>query len=218
MSNDFFGRFGDSVEFLNQKDFETKWREIGTEVPARTRGRKTDHRERFCLNAYLRYALDEGWLVFPFKVRKDEGPDCWINWDDRSLGWEHTDAGSPEFQKWLTEIEASSEVADLFPGDGWAGDFPNQQWRDDVWSAIASKLKRYGGSPPGGSEGCDLLVYDNTEMPLPISEEEIDEGTVESALEDVRKRYHDFVGPNATKQPFRRVFVQSVGGHIFTAI
>jgi len=217
MPADFFEPFGPSVEFLNQKDFEAKWQEIGTEVPARTRGRTPDHRERFCLNAYLRYALDEGWLTFPFEVRKDEGPDCWITWDDRSLGWEHTDAGSPEHQKWLTETETGPEEVSISPGDGSVGGYLNQQWRDDVWSAIARKLKLYGGRPPGGSEGCDLFVYDNTETEI-LSEEDFSEAAAESAMADIRGRYRDFVGPNAIRQPFRRVLVQSVGGPILTVI
>jgi hypothetical protein len=71
----FFGGFGDEIQFHDAADLERKWRGIDLSVPGRTEGRKSYHRERYCLALYLRTLAHHSLLPLPIRVVKGEAPD-----------------------------------------------------------------------------------------------------------------------------------------------
>jgi len=102
----FFQKYGDEIEFGNAKDLRIKFSEINCSVPEATKGRTTDHRERYCLKYYLEELAKKEKLTFPLRVKKEESPDFLITMDNGvKIGLEVTEGTTPEYQRKIKEFE-----------------------------------------------------------------------------------------------------------------
>jgi predicted nucleotidyltransferase len=174
MADGFFGPLGDSFAAASDDELRDLLARVDATVPDRTQGGRSEHRERYSIVHYLRTLERHGLLSFPFKISKDEGPDFQLEMGSQIFGLEHTDAGSPEFQKATTALEKApkgswlvgtvvSEPGEPPAGRGFVGDEPQQLWTEQVLAAIRKKTEEL---LPSYRELPDyqLLVYDNTEL------------------------------------------------------
>lgn len=180
MTEGFFGARGDSFAAKDADELRARLDAVNTKVPDRKQGRRSEHRERYCIVHYLRTLGRNGLVEFPFKIQKGESPDFRIEMGAQLFGLEHADAGDEKFQKMVTELEKAppgSYLEKAPPGEkghrvrkpgepsqdpGYIGDEPEEQWTAEVLEAIKEKtqlLPKYEELPD-----YHLLLYDNTEV------------------------------------------------------
>src|ERR1700709_777373 len=61
---------GDELLFRNAEELERVLGELDSSVPGRTEGRRSHHRERYCVTRYLSTLSNSSLLSFPLKVLK----------------------------------------------------------------------------------------------------------------------------------------------------
>ena len=165
----FFGPHGKTLSVRDRADFEAKIRDVDHEVPGRTQGRTSVHRERYCILIWLRTIVRCSKIQFPFAISKCESPDFIIEHPAGSMGLEHTDAGSQEYQRWLTEIE-KPPVPQLLPNeDGYVELLPNEDgyvgdqeraWADDIKKAILNKQDKLKSEHFQKVNFYELMIYE----------------------------------------------------------
>lgn len=173
MPNDFFGALGNGFAARNAAELKARLGEIDTEVPRRTKGRRAEHRERYCIFHYLRTLQRSGLVRFPFQITKSESPDFRIEMGPEIFGLEHAEAGNEQFQQAATLLEQAPPGSYLEghrivrPGmvskdQGYIGDEPERLWTVEVLAAIKKKAQLL----PKYEELADyqLLLYDSTEV------------------------------------------------------
>ena len=129
----------------------------------RTQGDKEDYIFRRLVVAWK----EIGEMRFPVDVRAaahGQGePDFELRWPDgRALGVEVTEAGREEYQAWLTRSEVVRESGQV-TGLERHSDGPTKETVSEIMRAIESKVRTYDEGFYRGPDGCDLVVYDNTE-------------------------------------------------------
>jgi hypothetical protein len=120
-----------------------------------TKGQKED----YVLRRFLAACKSAVSLRFPLKVQagqeRDGEPDFVFAWDDgRRLGVEITEAGSREYQAWLTASEAQYADDET--------ELSTSRTVGELADAIAKKNARYDCGKYRQFGPCDLIVYDNT--------------------------------------------------------
>lgn len=138
---------------------------LSFEVPRRSEGRTSAHRERFCFVALLNTLLVTDPDFFPATIVRSEAPDFVIFCPgDRVFGVEHTDAGEPEYQRHLSETEDSADpVCVPSPNDdGWRGDMPERAFSDALRSALSHMRPEVVWRNAPSAARRWLLTYDQT--------------------------------------------------------
>jgi hypothetical protein len=159
----FFGSFGNEVTFDDETDLLRKLAKADCSVPGRLSGRTKEHRESFCLKAYLLEPRCRERLTFPLTVRKRERPDFELISSAGAIGVEHADMGTSEYQERLTQAERPGEPEVwLIDPEGFVGDLPEQEWEDDLIKIICKKIHKLSNYSNAMVSSYELLVYDNS--------------------------------------------------------
>lgn len=192
MEQPFFGRFGNNIVVEDRSDFTQKLDEIDFSVPKRSEGRKSSHRERWCLKHYLEILDRNNILTFPLKIEKSESPDFLISDDTGKRGLEITEGTTPQYQLSLThqdknpedtsveslqifnqtdpppsseEIEKSLRRRnDKLIGRGWYGDSVEREWVKIMVNTIVQKTKKMNDEHFHHQQIMELLIYDNNHL------------------------------------------------------
>jgi hypothetical protein len=122
-------------------------------------GDKEDYVIRRLLAAWKK----EGRIPFPVELRAEteraNEPDFVLTWSNgQILGVEITEAGSEDYQKWLTQTEDSTDPA----ADGLNPFGPSiDRAAAEIAESISRKIKKYDVGSYRATPACDLVVYDN---------------------------------------------------------
>lgn len=147
---------------------------IDHQVPRRSAGRRSAHRERFCLVALLNALMTSDPHLFPAFVDRAESPDFLLTCANGDVvAIEHTDAGEQEYQRFLAEMEeVDAPVSCPSPnGAAWIGDQPERAFLAAIEAAIARKsAERIWTNAPREAKRW-LLMYDQTNTGLFIYDE-----------------------------------------------
>ena len=141
----------------------------------RTHGDKEDYVLRRLLVAWK----EVGQLRFPLDVRaqRDQqgAPDFLLSSSNgTTLGVEVTEAGAQDYQAWLTRTaRRPARGAGAFKEDGYVGDEPERKAACDILNAIKRKVANYDSGKYRTADGCDLLVYDNSETGWMADEQQV---------------------------------------------
>ena len=125
----------------------------------RTQGQKED----FVLRRFVVALKAAGRLSFPFSIVAEHEekrlPDFAIHSSDGArLGIEITEAGTENYQRWLTATETDeTEWVRLVPEEPSTPDTADQ-----VLEAISKKVTKFDAGSYQSADACDLVVYDNT--------------------------------------------------------
>ncbi|NBC32422.1 MAG: DUF29 family protein [Alphaproteobacteria bacterium] len=148
--------------------FADELADFGEAVTASRRGhdRSPAEKEAYCLRAYLVAARLAGTLVFPVIVHASEQRDQQAGWPDFVLetgntlrGVEISEAGSPDFQKWVTKAHDEPRAVP-FPDDrGHQGDRPERMALDDIVKGVEKKQQELAKQSYRQVADCELLVY-----------------------------------------------------------
>lgn len=132
--------------------------------------RTTGQREDWCLRRLLIAWRLTRRLVFPITIEAEgqpprrHYPDFTLYFSKKSiLGLEATEAGSQEFQAWMTDLERDGGGPKLMPGDGYTPAGEIQSRAEDQVRAIKRKIEKFKAGAYSATPVCDLVVYDNTE-------------------------------------------------------
>lgn len=114
----FFGRHGNEFTVGNRAQLAELLDTIDITVPQRSRGRTTEHRERYCIVKYLRHLGENHLLEFPLTVIKNQPGHRSPDFIARSqptgqIGIEHTDAAPESYQKAEAIMELEPNVVGL---------------------------------------------------------------------------------------------------------
>ncbi len=178
MKATFFNPYGNEIEFQNESELLSKLSNIDCSVPARTQGRKSSHRERYCLKIYLMQLSQDKFLRFPLKIRKEEAPDFIIlGYDGTTTALEVTDASTEDYQQATTELEKSPigtilesgtnklvKPGENLVGNGWKGNSVEKEWVDIILSAVREKTKSLNKPHFKTTSKYELLIYDNSHL------------------------------------------------------
>jgi hypothetical protein len=172
-------------------DLLSRLRAIDLAVPARTKGRTTQHRETWTMCRLLTTLAQENRrLQFPISVIHGDRPDVLLQMGDVTVGIEITEAISRQYAefcalaerefpgKWLEpghfrwdspplrvpEMRAILQQSEL-TSDGWAGDQPEREWAQHMLSLVDAKLGKLAKPEFKLADHNWLAVYDN--LPLP---------------------------------------------------
>ena len=194
MEHRFFGNYGNTLFFANANDFDKKISRIDVTVPPRTAGRTAHHRERYCIVKYLRQLNTQNLLRFPFELSKEESPDFVLRFQSgQSIGIEHTDFGSEQYQRALDSLEREPantsikfsdfdkpndlrdvRVAFVRPGEklsgaGWEGNKPEEQWVELLNQRILAKTEKLNRDHFSRHNRNELLLYDNSHVVVAVN-------------------------------------------------
>lgn len=177
METPFFGQYGNEIEFQNDSELLEKFSNIDCSVPARTEGRKSSHRERYCLKIYLMYLLQNKLLEFPLKIIKEEAPDFLILCHDEIIALEVTDAAAEDYQRAMTELAKSPpgtmlesgtyelvKPGERLNGPGWNGNSVEIEWVRVILDSIMNKIKSLNQPHFKTADRYKLLIYDNSDV------------------------------------------------------
>ena len=172
------------IKCENLKDLQRKISSVDCSVPVRTAGRKSEHREMYCLRIYLTCPSVTDLLSFPLTVLKSESPDFFIQKSDGSvIGLEVAEASVEEDQELMTVLEKKpngtmleSDIIDgkyqgrlVKPGEelfsrGMVGDSVEREWVKIVLNLIYKKTKLLNELYSEIPNRYELLIYDNSPL------------------------------------------------------
>jgi hypothetical protein len=151
----------------------------------RTQGQKED----YVFRRFIAACKLAGRLQFPVSAKAEherEGEPAFVlRWNDgHALGLEVTEAGSREYQAWLTATEASSRESLVADG---VTEISSRQAIDDFADAISKKNARFDRGSYRVPDQCDLVVYDNTQSGEFVAKRELVAGVQDR--NDLRGRF-----------------------------
>jgi hypothetical protein len=179
LNKDFLKQSGDWLSFTDANQFESVVSTLDRNVPARNKGRKSYHRERYCLIEYLIKAVRLSKISFPFSVRKSEGPDFIIQLNcGKTIGIEHREITTEKYQQyltdsskyisskpiWLSQFSHGNQPADSM-NSGWVGEEVEREWVALALRAISDKFDKLNKSHIQKLDSYELLLYSNTHLP-----------------------------------------------------
>ena len=145
------------------------------QVSKLSKGRTTDHKERYCLKYYLEELAKKEKLTFPLRVKKEESPDFLITMDNGvKIGLEVTEGTTPEYQRKIKEFEKrfkKNGIGYEFIGP-WVDGAPECKWTEIIVMRIKEKLEKLNQSHFKSANRYELLIYDNNDLTLPVRIEE----------------------------------------------
>jgi hypothetical protein len=174
---DVFTVSGDEILFSDAEELERTLGELDSSVPGRTEGRRSHHRERYCITRYLSTLSNSSLLNFPLRVLKAESPDFFLFGPDSTVtGLEITEAGTERHQRTATELERRPPGT-LLEGEGslrqpgeslqglpYVGDEPERELASLVLRAVMAKTNTLNRSHFAEADLHELLIYDNSHL------------------------------------------------------
>jgi len=191
MKTPFFEEHGNKIKFENTSDLIEKLSKINSSAPGRIQGRKSHHREKFCIKFYLLTLSQNNLLRFPMSVTKSESPDFFILSNGETTALEVTEASTEDYQRAMTELEKCPDGTLLeshsifnhgmdsqkgeykkalrtpgkkLNGEGWVGDSVEKEWIDIILNAIDKKISDLNKPNFQTASRYELLVYDNSHV------------------------------------------------------
>jgi hypothetical protein len=173
-----FTNSGDELSFASAGDLIRKLGKIDSSVPRRTEGRRSHHRERYCIVRYLTPLAQASLLRFPLQAVKGESPDFLLRLPDATVtGVEITEVGSEKVQRATTRLERSppgsfmegGEIrlpGEMLRGRGWVGNEPEQELTRLIVEAVAGKKEALNRGHYAAADRYELLIYDNSHLPM----------------------------------------------------
>lgn len=177
------------LRYLKQQD---------TKVPVRTKGRKSQHCEKWAVFRLLATWANANYFSYPIILVHRDRPDFLLRYNDREVGIEFTEAVSQEMAetralakhmeetvtfsmdqfKRETPKRTTSErrkiIQDQPVTDGWIDDEPEREWAQWIMDRVLKKTKDFNKPDFEKFDENLLLIYDN--LPLPYVE-------IETAME-----------------------------------
>jgi hypothetical protein len=169
---------GSELSFVDAADLLQKLGQMDSTVPKRTKGRRSHHRERFCIVRYLGALASTSLLTFPLRVVKWESPDFLIHEAGKTIGLEITEAGTERHQQAATLLEKSppgtlleGEAGLRKPGEelqgrGYVGDEVERELAGLILRAIEDKSAKLNQPHFVSADRYDLLIYDNSHLAI----------------------------------------------------
>lgn len=167
---------GSELSFASAGDLIRQLGEIDSSVPRRTEGRRSHHRERYCIARYLTALARSSLLKFPLRIEKSESPDFLLHFPDGTVtGIEITEAGTEGAQRAATELEKSPPGSHLegeeirLPGEGfrgrpYVGDEPELELNEIILTSVAGKVEALNRGHYAKADRYELLIYDNSHL------------------------------------------------------
>jgi len=208
---------GDELLFASAGDLIRQLGEIDSSVPRRTEGRRTHHRERYCIVRDLKALTQSSLLRFPFKVVKWESPDFLLHLPDGTVtGVEITEAGTEQVQRAWTQLERSPPGSFMeggeirLPGEelrgrGWAGNEPEQELTRLVLAALADKTEKLNRGHYASADRYELLIYDNSGLPTDL----------DTLVPILKPALADWLRQNQTERAFGSISVLRDSGLLY---
>lgn len=165
-----------------------KLKQIDISVPGRTKGRKTEHSEKWAIVRFLSTYLNENQLDFPISIVHRDKPDFLMTCNVVNYGIECTEAipkqyawahalleiyfpnGNlePDFFKWGTPTRSREEILDILSksqdelhGEPWFGNSVEKEWAQGMYECITHKTQKFYNDDFEKFEKNYLLIYDN---------------------------------------------------------
>jgi hypothetical protein len=220
----FFDQYGNKIAFQNKPDMLRKLSDFNWSIPSRTKGRKSEHREKYCLKKYLTQLCLNDLLKFPLEIEKDESPDFLItNCDNTTTALEVTEATIEDYQRAKTEFKKRPDdslftydrfkneplpkgeykKAILNPGDkmgpGWTEYEAVTEWIICCMTSIRKKVCKINDTHFKYADRYDLLVYDA----CPFS----NGCDIEDAMPSLKEAINNEIGSESSKRIFTCISV-----------
>lgn len=217
--------------FNNIESFPNDLRAIEKHVPLRSKGRKTEHTERYSLVSFLEAFHSESFFTFPFQVFFRDRPDVLVTSSVGNIGIEISESIpeqlaraeflleknfkghavlEPEFFGWNAPDRTDAEIMEILQasqvhliGQGVYGYSIEEKWITGIEERISSKTKNFSKT---GFEKFDknwLLIYDNQ------TNDYLDMSYVSHKLSPYIANYW-----NSNNPTFDKIFIDS-GEHFF---
>jgi hypothetical protein len=172
---------GSELSFVSAGDLIRQLSEIDYSVPRRTEGRRSYHRERYCIVRYLTALARSSLLKFPLRIVKWESPDFLVHLPDGTVtGIEITEAGTERAQRAATQLEKSppgsfmegEEI--LPPGEGfrgrpYIGNEPELELKGIILASVTAKVEALNRGHYAKTDRYELLIYDNSHL-VPLAD------------------------------------------------
>jgi hypothetical protein len=174
--------------FENKIEFDNNIKKIDISVPLRSRGRKTEHTERYSLVSFLQNFIDDKYFNFPLKIIHRDKPDFLIESFINNTGIEFTESIpeqlaraqaileehfpnghlEPSFFKWDTPERTKSEILEILKksqerliGQGYTGHQIEEEWSKGIVECIINKTVKLNKNGFDTFDKNWLLIYDN---------------------------------------------------------
>jgi hypothetical protein len=163
--------------------------QLDISVPLRTEGRTTEHCERWSICRFLASFSDSELLSFPLSLVHRDKPDFLLEFGQRKVGIEATEA-VPENDAAIDAYRENKEIDGLFflkrhlpgdaklrgadlkqeassddPGNVWGGDSVEREWAGAMKSFVIGKVAKSKKPDFDLFEKNWLLMYDNWPLP-----------------------------------------------------
>ncbi|HEX9945534.1 MAG TPA: hypothetical protein VGG03_26265 [Thermoanaerobaculia bacterium] len=168
---------GSELSFADVEELQRVLSGMDTSVPGRTEGRRSHHRERYCITLYLRLLTSANLLDFPLRVVKEESPDFLFHLSDGNvMGLEITEAGTELHQRSATELERSPvgtllegkgglrRPGEPLRGRGYVDDEPERKLSKLILTALTEKTIKLNRPHFAPVDLYELLIYDNSHL------------------------------------------------------
>ena len=212
MKTPFFGQYGNKIYFQNDSELLEKLSSIDCSVPGRTKGRKSNHRERYCLKIYLMQLFQNKLLKFPLKIKKEEAPDFLVLCFDEIIALEVTDAAAEDYQRAMTELEKSPpgtmlekgihklvKPGEELTGPGWNGNSVEIEWVSVILNSIINKTESLNQPHFKPADRYELLIYDNSDVSAMLH--------VKDALPMLKNAIHEKFNAKHSEKTFHSISV-----------
>jgi len=167
---------GSELSFASAGDLIRQLGEIDFFVPRRTEGRRSYHRERYCIVRYLAALARSSLLKFPLRAEKWDSPDFLLHLSDGTVtGIEITEAGTERAQRATSQLEKSLPGSFMedeeirLPGEAlrgrpYIGNEPELELKEIILVSIARKVEALNRGHYAKADRYDLLIYDNSHL------------------------------------------------------
>jgi hypothetical protein len=159
---------------------------VDISVPGRTKGRTTEHTERYSICHLLSTLAETDYLSYPLCLTKRERPDFLLNCSEQTIGIEITEATSHDYSSYQALIEhkkpghfiesaifrhgrtlSNERKKELLNAEkliscGWAGDGAEREWSLFIKDAIEKKTKKLQEGSFSKFNQNWLVIYDNS--------------------------------------------------------
>jgi hypothetical protein len=200
LNSSYLEKTGDSLSFQSAAYLHERIASLDLTVPPRNRGRKSFHRERYCLIKYLLALSQTDVLKWPATVVKFERPDfLLVDNSSRLIGIEQTDFGSRDNQEQLSmlqsgKIPSTPPFLDNGPNSGQVGEPKDEEpFARYALAALLRKTRLISRKPYASCNEMRLLLYPNTGL------ENVD---IPNASNILLERWHNNIRRYGLRQPF----------------
>lgn len=174
--------------FSDRIEFDRKIKEIDISVPLRSKGRQTEHTERYSLVSFLQNFIDDKYFNFPLKIIHRDKPDFLIESSKNDIGIEFTESIpeqlaraqailekhfpdghlEPDFFGWNAPERNKLEIFEILKksqerliGQGYTGHQIEEEWAKGIVDCILNKTVKLNKNGFEKFNKNWLLIYDN---------------------------------------------------------